>query len=82
MNTPWGKLRMNPTRAAAIKAMCSSCMGWEEGKEAPVGLAREIRSCTVPLCPLYQFRPYKTPAEKKPYVGPPIGFARTQPTPE
>lgn len=35
------------SRAAAIKAMCQECLGWELSKG----------DCTAPGCPLYAFRP-------------------------
>ena len=42
------------SRKHAINAFCAECMGWE----AP--LARSIRECTSPACPLYPYRQYQT----------------------
>jgi len=37
---------------AAINAMCRECFGWENVSE-------NIRGCTDPACPLYNYRPYQ-----------------------
>jgi len=34
---------------SAIKAFCLECLGFDEA---------EIRNCTAPACPLYEYRPY------------------------
>ncbi len=34
----------------AIKAFCYDCLDFNE---------QEIRTCTVPSCPLYEYRPYQ-----------------------
>jgi len=34
----------------AIKAFCNECLGF---------MAIDIRNCTAPACPLYEFRPYQ-----------------------
>ena len=38
------------SRAAAIRAFCEMCVGWER---------REVARCTDPACPLYAYRPRK-----------------------
>lgn len=35
------------SRKAAIRAFCLECVGWS---------AIEVRLCTAPACPLYEFR--------------------------
>lgn len=35
------------SRKAAIRAFCLECMGWQSA---------EVPRCTVPACPLYEFR--------------------------
>lgn len=35
------------SRKAAIRAFCLECVGWSE---------KEVRLCTAPACPLYEFR--------------------------
>lgn len=58
--TPFEKLRENPlSKAQAIVAMCSQCMGWEEGKERPGGVLEDIRNCTASRCPLWAVRPHQ-----------------------
>jgi len=46
------KAMSGKSRNAAIRAFCQECMGYEN-------FVREIRGCTAPLCPLYEYRPYK-----------------------
>ena len=55
-----------PTRKYAINAKCAECMGCEAdeqgyGREDHLerGFRGEIRNCTAPACPLYDFRPYQ-----------------------
>lgn len=36
--------------AAAIKAQCLECVGWDRN---------EVRLCTCPACSLYPYRPFK-----------------------
>ena len=36
--------------AAAIKAQCSECMGWDR---------ESVKNCTSPACSLYSRRPYQ-----------------------
>lgn len=36
--------------AAAVKSFCMECVTWDRA---------EVRECTSPACPLYQYRPYK-----------------------
>lgn len=38
------------SKTAAIKAFCEMCVGWDRN---------EVRECTSPACPLYEYRPYK-----------------------
>ena len=38
--------------AAAVKANCQYCMGWEDYRTG-------IRNCTDPACPLFCYRPYQ-----------------------
>lgn len=45
--------RSSDSKAAAIKAMCQECMGYDDGSTAA------IRDCTSPACPLYPHRPYQ-----------------------
>jgi len=35
------------SRKAAVRAFCLECVGWSED---------EVRRCTAPACPLYEFR--------------------------
>ena len=35
------------SRKAAIRVFCLECVGWSED---------EVRRCTAPACPLYEFR--------------------------
>jgi len=35
------------SRKAAIRAFCLACVGWQPS---------EVRNCTSPACPLYEFR--------------------------
>ena len=37
-------------RAAAVKAFCLECMGWQR---------EEVRKCNSVACPLYPYRTYK-----------------------
>jgi hypothetical protein len=37
------------SKAAAIKAFCSECVGWDR---------QEVRRCTAPACPLFALRPF------------------------
>lgn len=51
------KSRENHTsRARAIKAMCAHCMGCTTDRIEP-GWLNEVRNCSAPHCPLYNFRP-------------------------
>jgi hypothetical protein len=43
---------------AAINAMCAACMGCTVD-HMERGFRREIRNCTAPHCPLFNFRPYQ-----------------------
>ena len=45
------KAMTTKSKAAAIKAMCQQCMGWD---------IAEITICTAPACPLYPHRPYQS----------------------
>ncbi len=65
------KAEMNPvrkfrqihsSRAAAIKAKCSQCMGCSDDYIEP-GFRTQVRDCTAPDCALWGFRPWqmKTP---------------------
>ena len=42
----------------AVNAMCFHCMGCTEDHYEP-GTKEEIRNCSSPKCPLYNFRPYQ-----------------------
>ncbi len=68
------KREMNPikryyvksTRKAAINAMCAYCMGCmstEQGNGSQdhlePGFRTEIRNCSAPACPLFDYRPYQ-----------------------
>lgn len=55
-----------PTRKTAINAMCAYCMGCTSveqgnGQEDHLerGFRNEIKHCTSPACPLFDFRPYQ-----------------------
>jgi len=43
-------------RSHAIRSFCLECMGWQRN---------EVKSCTSPQCPLFQYRPYKTVSASK-----------------
>lgn len=47
------------TRALAIKAFCSQCMGCDVEWIEP-GFRNEIRNCTSLKCALFSFRPFQT----------------------
>lgn len=54
------------SRAAAIDAMCAHCMGCtakEQGARnkdwTHPGFRKEIRNCSAPHCPLFEFRPFQ-----------------------
>jgi len=40
------------SKTFAIKAMCYSCIGWED-------ISNSIRNCGVSECPLYPHRPFQ-----------------------
>jgi len=46
------------SRKLAIDAFCTGCMGCTPTSNDP-GYQEQIRNCTAPDCPLYNFRPYK-----------------------
>ena len=52
----------------AIAAFCQQCMGCTTEHLQP-GTSGDIRNCTAPDCPLFEYRPYqhsgKQPAESK-----------------
>ena len=45
------------SKAAAIKAFCCECVGYEDAVE-------QIRHCTALTCPLFPYRPYRRPADR------------------
>jgi hypothetical protein len=54
------------SRKAAIDAMCAHCMGCtakEQGYRAEdwiePGFREQIRTCSAPGCPLWEFRPFR-----------------------
>ena len=40
------------SRRCAVKAFCQECMGYDDFRTG-------IKNCTSPMCPLYEYRPYK-----------------------
>ncbi|GEM_PF-2022556 len=46
------------SRALAIKAMCSHCMGCTDN-HLEQGFRQSISDCTAKACPLYSLRPYR-----------------------
>lgn len=42
----------------AVDAMCAHCMGCTASHMEP-GFKHEIRHCSAPHCPLWEFRPYQ-----------------------
>lgn len=51
---PVEKLSANKTAGNAIKAMCYDCMGRTEHWR------NDVKTCTSPNCPLFDFRPGRT----------------------
>lgn len=43
-------------RPAAVKAKCLQCVGYNRA---------DVRDCEKSICPLWQYRPYRTPEQKK-----------------
>ena len=41
---------------SAIKAFCGECLAFNE---------EDIRTCTAPACPLFEYRPYQRKGETK-----------------
>ncbi|OVE76761.1 hypothetical protein BVX97_00490 [bacterium E08(2017)] len=48
----FGDAYARKSRKSAIEAFCIECMGFEN-------VVYEIRNCTAPCCPLYEYRPYQ-----------------------
>lgn len=48
----WLKAHEGKSRAAAIKAKCQDCVGWEKAVE-------NVSNCTSYSCPLWTVRPYR-----------------------
>ena len=46
------KAMTGKSRVSAVRAFCQECMGYDN-------YAIEIRECPSPMCPLYEYRPYK-----------------------
>jgi hypothetical protein len=42
------------SRQAAMHSFCLECMGWSR---------EEVRRCTAVACPLYPYRPFKSPQD-------------------
>ncbi|MBE3098087.1 MAG: hypothetical protein IMZ44_13295 [Planctomycetes bacterium] len=55
------------SKAAAIKAFCAECVGWER---------REVALCTAPACALYAFRPFTGHAADEPPRQDKVGSCR------
>ena len=53
------KLCSSRSLRAAVDLFCVECMGCSEG------YVKEIRFCTAPLCPLFEFRPYQLTPQKR-----------------
>jgi hypothetical protein len=56
---PYQKFRENNTRKTAIEAFCMRCMGTEDPDNPQPGYRTDIKGCTAPGCPLYNWRPYR-----------------------
>ena len=57
-HNPIIQFKKNPTRANAIRAKCSECMGCSE-ERLETGFKESIRLCSSWACPLHSFRPYR-----------------------
>ena len=42
----------------AVKAQCIECIGY-------IDVVKEIKNCADTMCPLYRYRPYMKPGEKR-----------------
>jgi hypothetical protein len=58
VTNPILRFRANPTRKNAIHAMCCHCHGVTDDSLEP-GFRASIRTCSIPTCPLFPFRPYQ-----------------------
>lgn len=65
-DNPIKRYYAKPTRKMAINAKCASCVGVtavEQGNgqedHLEKGFRHEIKHCTSPACPLFDFRPYQ-----------------------
>jgi hypothetical protein len=52
----YNKAMTGKSRGAAIKAFCQECIGY---------VMKEVTLCTDTGCPLYLYRPYRSPAAIK-----------------
>lgn len=60
----YGKIyypRKAGTPLKAIKLQCQECMGMDRKEKNPVKPYADIRNCTDPMCPLFDFRMGKNP---------------------
>ena len=46
----WDKAIKKKSMRAAVNSKCLDCCNWQ---------AKEVKLCTVPTCPLFEYRPYK-----------------------
>ena len=53
------------TPLKAIKLQCQECMGLDRREKNPVKPYDDIRNCTAPMCPLFDFRFGKNPFMKR-----------------
>ena len=53
------------TRKQALRAFCYECMGADRQEENPTLHHDDIRNCTDPMCPLFDFRTGKNPYAAK-----------------
>ena len=56
---PYQKFLEKNTRKTAIDAFCMQCMGTSDPDAPQAGYRRDIKECTAPACPLYNWRPYQ-----------------------
>lgn len=64
----YGKIyypRKAKTPLKAIKLQCQECMGMDRREKNPVKPYEDIRNCTAPMCPLFDFRMGKNPFMKR-----------------
>lgn len=55
-NRAYGALTGEISAKQRIRAMCESCVGWEDVKNS-------VGDCRSPMCPLFEIRPYQSTNE-------------------